>query len=63
MLSVIANSIPSQYLFPIAIGASLNKRFVIPVASYIADYVTINTGLATWEELKYTHETYNKYVV
>lgn len=50
-------------MFPIAIGASLNKWFIIPVAASVADFIVINTGLSTKEELKATHKAYKEYVV
>jgi hypothetical protein len=53
MLSVLTNSIPTEYLYPVVLGASINKRIIFPLASKITDYITVKTGLIDPNDLEY----------
>lgn len=60
MLSVLTNSIPKEYLLPLAIAGSINKHIIFPTASYVADYLTVKGGFATEEELFHQHNLFAK---
>lgn len=40
MIGALTNMIPSEYLLPIGLVGSLNKRVIFPIAKHTADYLT-----------------------